>query len=91
MGTVNNILGSTTSTFAVGGLGSRTSYGGVIANGTGTTALTVVGGSLALISANTYSGPTTISGGTLALGPAGSINSSTHRPGQRHDLRHLGQ
>ena len=48
-GTVNNILGSTTSTFAVGGLGSSTSYGGVIANGTGTTALTVVGGSLALV------------------------------------------
>ncbi len=60
-----------------------TTFAGVLANGGGTVALTVVGtNSLTLTGPNTYSGPTTISAGTLQLGDGtpgddGSINSTS--------------
>ncbi len=47
-GTLNNAIVSTTATFAVGGLGQSTTFGGVIANTSGTTSLAVVGGTLNL-------------------------------------------
>lgn len=53
-------------------------FGGVIQNGSGTMALTKIGtGILALSGANTYSGPTTISGGTLQLTNSGSVFASS--------------
>jgi fibronectin-binding autotransporter adhesin len=70
-GTLTNPIAGTTSTFSVGGLGLSTTFGGTIVN-TGTTALTglaVVGGKLTLTNtADTYTGLTTISGGTLQAG-----------------------
>jgi len=57
-------------TLTTGGLGSSTSFGGVIA---GSGALVKTGaGSMALTGANTYTGGTTIAAGTLQLGDGGS-------------------
>jgi fibronectin-binding autotransporter adhesin len=67
-GTVSNGLAGTVSTFSVGALGANTTYGGALANGSGTMALAVVGGGLTLTSVNTYTGLTTVSGGTLQFG-----------------------
>ena len=54
-------------------------YGGVIRDGSGTVALTMTGNNvLTLNGNNTYSGGTTISSGTLALGGGGSIAASAN-------------
>jgi autotransporter-associated beta strand protein len=61
--------GGTTSTLTIGN-GNTTggSFAGVIANGNGTVALTKVGtGTLTLSATNTYSGGTTVLGGTLQM------------------------
>ncbi|MDR3459788.1 MAG: autotransporter-associated beta strand repeat-containing protein [Verrucomicrobiae bacterium] len=74
---VNNSA-STTSTLTVGNAdnGGGT-FSGVITNGIGTVALTKVGaGIITLTGSNTYSGATSIKGGTLALAGGGSINLS---------------
>ena len=58
--------------------GSNTlTYGGIVANnGSGTGALTEVDtGTLLLAGANTYSGTTTISAGTLQIGNGGTTGS----------------
>jgi autotransporter-associated beta strand protein len=52
-------------------------FGGVIVNGNKPVALTILNGSLTLTNTSTYSGNTTITGGTLALGAGGSISNST--------------
>jgi len=53
------------------------SFGGVLQDGpTNKVALTVNGGGLTLMAANTFSGATTINSGTLSLGSAGSITNS---------------
>jgi autotransporter-associated beta strand protein len=74
-GTISNGVASTTAIFSVGALGATTTFGGTFANGSGTTGLNLVGGNLTLTSANTATGPTTISGGTLQLGNGASSGS----------------
>jgi fibronectin-binding autotransporter adhesin len=74
---------------------SSTTFSGVLANGNATAlGLTVNGASaLTLDGANTYSGPTAISGGgTLALGPAGTLGSGnvTIAPGSVLDVSAYG-
>jgi MYXO-CTERM domain-containing protein len=48
-----------------------------IADGSGQVGVGVSGGTTTLSASNTYSGPTSISGGTLVLAGAGSINNSS--------------
>ena len=71
--------GNGSGTLAVG-TGTTLTYGGIIANnGSGSGGLTKTNttGSLVLSAANTYSGDTTISGGTLRLGNAAAIPSGS--------------
>ena len=64
-GTVNNATGSGTISVGAG------NFTGTIVNGTGTMALTKIGaGTLTLSGANTYTGQTTVNGGTLITTPA---------------------
>ncbi|MEI8042207.1 MAG: autotransporter-associated beta strand repeat-containing protein [Verrucomicrobiota bacterium] len=79
-GTVTSSSSAGTTTLTVGDGDASGTFAGVIANGASRTlALTKIGsGTQTLSSANTYSGVTTISGGTLQLTGSGSIaNSST--------------
>lgn len=68
---VNNLPGST-ATLTVGNGGVTSTYGGVLANNTGTGGVLALAkggaGMLTLINNNTYTGPTTLSSGTLQLG-----------------------
>jgi autotransporter-associated beta strand protein len=77
---VQNNLASTTGHLIVNDNTDR-SFGGVMQNGTGSGSLLAFtkqgSGKLTLDAGNTYTGTTTISGGTLALGPSGGINSSS--------------
>ena len=71
-GTIDNVAGGGTPALTCGGDGTGTTYSGVIQNTTGTLSFTKLGaGTLILSGANTYSGITTISAGTLQIG-AGS-------------------
>jgi autotransporter-associated beta strand protein len=71
-GTVDTVAGGTP-TFTVGNNDQTSTFSGVIKNTAGTLALTKTGtGTLTLSGANTYSGATNISGGTLSLDNAGS-------------------
>ena len=68
-GTVTNGFAATTPTLTTGGNNSSTTFSGVIQDGAGTVALTKTGaGTLTLSGANTFSGNTSISAGTLAVG-----------------------
>ncbi len=75
---------------------SNTTFAGVLQDGANGTflalALSGTGGSLTLAVANHYSGPTTITSGTLALGPAGTLGSGnlTVNPGGVWDVSAYG-
>jgi autotransporter-associated beta strand protein len=72
-GTVDTVAGGTP-TLTVGNNDQTTTFTGVIQNTAGTLALTKSGtGILTLSGANTYSGTTTVSAGTLTLGAANVI------------------
>ncbi|MEO6477244.1 autotransporter-associated beta strand repeat-containing protein [Luteolibacter sp.] len=74
-GTVTNSLTSAV-TFAAGGNNATSSFSGIIQDGNGTTSFTKTGtGTLTLGGLNTYSGNTTVSGGTLQLGIASALPS----------------
>ena len=63
-----------TMTWSIGGLNTSTGFSGVIADNTGPTAIIKVGtGTWTLSGANTYSGSTQVSGGTLALANANAL------------------
>jgi len=65
-------------TLTTGSNNASTTYSGVISNGSGTVALTKNGtGTLTLSGANTYSGTTTLSAGTLNINNATAIGSGT--------------
>ncbi len=68
---IRNNVNNTTATFSVGALNTDSTFGGVIANGSGTnqiTALTKVGsGKLTLTSSSTYTGATQVDGGMLVI------------------------
>jgi fibronectin-binding autotransporter adhesin len=81
--TVKDLSGVAGSAISLGpanlavGTANSTTFGGVISGLTPINGLTKQGsGTLTLTGANTYTGPTTISAGTLALGPGGSLASS---------------
>ncbi|MEA2734369.1 MAG: hypothetical protein QOE14_820, partial [Humisphaera sp.] len=72
-GTVTN-SGATAATLTVGQAGASSSFAGSLTNGTGGLALTKVGaGTLTLSGANSYTGLSTIAGGTIASGNAASF------------------
>src|SRR4030095_11843272 len=79
----NSSNANVTDTYSIGAKGTNTTFDGGITNGTGavphTTAITKVGaGSLLLTgnTANTYTGTTTASSGTLIVGGTGAILTS---------------
>lgn len=83
-GTVTNSVPSTTSTLTIGSSsGASSTFGGNIVDGAGTVALSKTGTSTQILTgANTYTGTTSILGGTLQIGnggtsgtlPAGPVN-----------------
>jgi autotransporter-associated beta strand protein len=77
-GTVDNSASGGPFTLTVGGNNTTSTFGGTIQNTAGTLALAKTGtGTLTLSSANTYSGGTIISTGTLQLGIANAIPSTS--------------
>lgn len=74
-GTVLN-NGATTATLTTGNDNTDTTYSGALENGTSVLQLTKLGaGTLTLTGANTYTGGTTISAGTLQIGSGGTSGS----------------
>ncbi|MEY2427975.1 MAG: fibronectin-binding autotransporter adhesin [Verrucomicrobiota bacterium] len=74
-GIVNNSVGN--GALSVGSNNQTSTFSGIIENTGGSLALTKLGtGTLTLAGANTYTGSTTVSAGTLALGNGGSIGVS---------------
>ncbi|HYO08237.1 MAG TPA: autotransporter-associated beta strand repeat-containing protein [Tepidisphaeraceae bacterium] len=77
---VGNARAGTTATYAIGGLNTSTSFGGIIRNdhptsGGGITALTKVGtGTLTLSGVNLYTGPTNVNAGKLNI--TGSLDNT---------------
>jgi fibronectin-binding autotransporter adhesin len=64
-------------TLTVGANDQTSTFSGVIQNGSGTIGLAKTGtGTLTLSGVNSYTGPTTVQNGTLALGSSGTISSN---------------
>jgi autotransporter-associated beta strand protein len=75
--TIDSTTGSGTYTLTIGNNNQSGSFAGVIKNTSGKIALATTGtGKLTLSGVNTYTGPTIIGAGTLALSGSGSINIS---------------
>ena len=73
---IDNLAGGN-STLSIGAGDTTSAFLGTIQNTAGTVAVTKIGsGTLTLSGPNTYSGDTTISAGTLALGAGGSLANS---------------
>jgi autotransporter-associated beta strand protein len=73
---LNNNVG-TNAVLTLGDYDQAGTFGGAIQNGAGVLALTKIGGGRQTLTGNnTYTGPTAVNGGTLALTGAGSIASS---------------
>ena len=70
----NNVTnnGSATAALIEGGGPAGTIYSGVISNGTSATAWEHTGGNVILTGANTFTGETTIDGGTVQVGNGGT-------------------
>ena len=74
-GTVTN-NGAARAVLTVGNANTSTTFGGLLEDGPGPLGLTKTGtGTLILVGTNTYSGGTTITGGTLQLGNGGTTGS----------------
>ena len=75
-GTVTNSSVSSTSTLTLSPTSGTSTFNGVIQSGAGTVGVTVSGtGTMVLAGSNTYTGPTTISSGTLQIGSGGASGS----------------
>src|ERR1022692_2658109 len=76
--TIANNLAATASTLTLGDNDQSGTFGGTIQDGTGTVALTKIGAGIETLSGTvSYSGSTTVNGGTLALiSSSGALSSS---------------
>ncbi len=78
--TLNNLTISTAA-------GSQLTIGGAIGQGSSNNSLTASGaGTIVLAAANTFGGPTTVSGGTVRLGNPSSLQNSTVAVGSNNGL-----
>ena len=76
-GTVTNSVAGT-ATLSAGGDNASSVFSGTLHNGSGTLALTKVGtGIFTLSGTNTYSGPTTVSAGTLQAGSGSGLSATS--------------
>jgi autotransporter-associated beta strand protein len=82
----DNVAGASTLTIA---LNTNATFGGVIQNGTGPVSVVVSGtGTQTLSGVNTYTGGTTVNGGTLILSAANTFTNGTVLNGGILDLAH---
>ena len=72
-GPATGVVRVSTTNLVVSGGGA---FAGTLQDGASPGGLTVAGGMLGLSGTNTYSGPTAVSGGTLQLGPSGSLGAT---------------
>jgi len=73
--------GATASTLSVGSSNANTTFGGTLQDGTAALALTKTGtGALTLSGTNTYTGITTISGGTVIIATEGNLGVTPSSP-----------
>ncbi len=79
--TVTDGTSTTAAPLTVGNDNTSTTYNGTIVNGSGSLALVKVGGgTLTLTNINTYSGGTTITGGTLNINADGALGATSANP-----------
>jgi len=77
-GLVDNVSAGGTVTLTIGNNNGNGTFSGIIQSSSGTVALTKAGaGTETLTGDNSYTGTTTVNGGTLAIATNGTINSTT--------------